>query len=347
MNTVEVCQIDLSYESCRLRDRSRENSLLSSIAERGIMECLQGVLKHDGDGKFLLLDGFKRYRCARKLGIEALPYISIGDDAASGILQLIRTSNDFSLHLLEQARLVTDLHKQHHMSGAQIAAQLERSPAWVGMRLGLLGEMSAVVKKEIFSGGFPARSFMYTLRQFTRVHKVPAKDVDEFVGAVSGKGLSGRNVDQLARAYFQGGENFREQIVKGNFGWTLDKLKQMDEPRGAGSSQMNEQEKAILRDLEVAHKYEGRIIRGSMSEGRENNAFFAEVELLTGGIQRQLDTYSDAIGRLHDRCREAKRSMDVAQAAKEQKGNRATARTQPKDGQGDHQESRPTANQCP
>jgi hypothetical protein len=311
------------------------------------MECLQGVYKANGDGKFLLLDGFKRYRCARKLGIEVVPYISIGDDAASGIVQLIRTSNDFSLHLIEQARLVTDLHKQHHMSGAQIAVQLDRSPAWVSMRLSLLNEMSAVVKREIFSGGFPTRSFMYTLRQFTRVHKVPAKDVDDFVGAVSGKGLSGRNVDQLARAYFQGGENFREQIVKGNFGWTLDKLKQMGQPAGAGSTQMTEEEKALLRDLEIAHKYEGRIIRGSMNEKPANNAFFAEVELLTGGIQRQLGTYSDAIGRLHDRCREAKRSLDIIQAGKEQKGNRTTARTQPQDGQSDHQESRPTANKLP
>lgn len=305
------------------------------------MEPLQGVL-HEAGG-FVLLDGFKRYRCARKLSIESVPFISIGEDAASGIVQLIRTSNDHSLHLVEQARLVTDLHKSHDMSAVQIATQLERSPAWVAMRIGLLGEMSPVVKKAIFSGRFPTRSFMYTLRQFTRVQKVPAKDVDEFVQCVSGKDLSGRSVDQLARAYFKGGENFREQIREGNFGWTLDRLKQMEQAQGLDSSELNEEEKRFLRDLEIAGKYESRIIRRSMEERPAKNAFFAEAELLAGGIRRQLDTYREAIGRLHDRCREAQRHLDLIQTGKDQKRNCTTPGGGPQNSPTDHQERRQNA----
>ena len=196
-------------------------------------------------GRFLLLDGFKRYRCAKQLKIEAVACVGIADEVAGGILRLIRTANDFSLHLIEQARLVTELHKKYRMTTQQIAAQLDRSPAWVSMRLGLLKEMSPTIQKEIFSGRFPARSFMYTLRQFTRVHKAPSEDVDKFVKAVSGKELSGRAVDQLAGAYFRGGENFREQILKGNFGWTLEQLEKMQQVRAADPAVMGQAEMTV------------------------------------------------------------------------------------------------------
>lgn len=337
MNTVEIEQMDLSHEGLRLRDRSRERALLASISERGILEPLQGVAETT-PGRFLLLDGFKRYRCAKQLKIEAVACVGIADEVAGGILRLIRTANDFSLHLIEQARLVTELHKKYRMTTQQIAAQLDRSPAWVSMRLGLLKEMSPTIQKEIFSGRFPARSFMYTLRQFTRVHKAPSEDVDKFVKAVSGKELSGRAVDQLAGAYFRGGENFREQILKGNFGWTLEQLEKMQQVRAADPAVMGQAEMTFLRDLEIAQKYGGRVIRRSLEEIKASNAFYAEAELLAGGIVRQMDDYRDAVGRIYDRCRNAKRDLGSLQARQNPGGDRPAVRSGQEDRVRDHQE---------
>lgn len=343
-NTIEIEQIDLSYEGFRLRDRSRERALLSSISERGIMEPLQGAT--EDSGRFLLLDGFKRYRCAKQLKIEAVAYISIAENVALGILTLIRTSNDVSLHLVEQARLVTELREKHQMTTMQIAQSLERSPAWVSMRLGLLTEMSPTVKKEVFSGRFPARSFMYTVRQFARVHKTPSEDVDQFVSAVSGKDLSGRSVDNLARAYFQGGENFREQIINGNFGWTLDRMDKLGRARSADSAAMSKAEMDFLRELEIAQKYEGRIIRRSMDTLPVGKAFYAEAELLAGGIARHVESYRDAVGRIYGRCRDAKRDLDSVQTRKNPEGDRAPFRSGQENRVQDHQERR-AASGCP
>ena len=335
MNTVELDEIDLSYESFRLRDRGRERVLLSSISERGILEPLQGV--QDGTGRFLLLDGFKRYRCARTLKVGSVVCTSIAEDLACGILTLIRMANDMSLHLVEQARLVSELHGKHGMSVAQIASQLERSPAWVSMRMGLLSEMSPLIKKEVFGGRFPARSFMYSVRQFTRVHKVPAKDVDEFVKAVSGKDLSGRQVDRLARGYFQGGSTFREQIREGNLGWTLNRLEQMERAHTAESVVLTEKERGILKDLEIAQKYEGRIIRHSLDEAPGSSAFFAEAELLVGGVKRQMQEYDKAIGRIYDRCGKAQRDLDSLQTRKRQERDRTAHGCGSKNGEPNHQ----------
>ena len=74
---VERSSLDLRYEGYRLRNEAAEARLLASIVQRGIEEPLSGVDRPQGR---LLLDGFRRNRCAAKLGIECVPYVSWGED---------------------------------------------------------------------------------------------------------------------------------------------------------------------------------------------------------------------------------------------------------------------------
>jgi hypothetical protein len=67
---VDLSTFDLRYESYRMRNPAQEARLLASITERGIEEPLEGV---DVEGRRILLNGFKRYRCAVKLGSRPRP----------------------------------------------------------------------------------------------------------------------------------------------------------------------------------------------------------------------------------------------------------------------------------
>ena len=207
MEQVELSSFDLRYENCRMKSRGFESILLGSISEYGIRDPLQGV---DTNEVRILLDGFKRYRCSKRLGIGIVPYSSLGDDEASGIIELLRISNSKSLSILEQARLIDELMTTHNMSNWEIARSLEKSKSWVSVRSGIIGEMSEFVRNKIFSGKFPVYSYMYTLRQFMRINCVTKKDVDEFVNLVSGKHLSLRDIELLAHGYFKGSEEFRQ-----------------------------------------------------------------------------------------------------------------------------------------
>ena len=102
---LELSTLDLRYESYRMRNPALEARLLASIAQRGIEEPLEGV---DTKERSILLNGFKRYRCARKLGLGKAPYASLGEDEALGILNLLRASNNRSLGILEQAASSTN-----------------------------------------------------------------------------------------------------------------------------------------------------------------------------------------------------------------------------------------------
>jgi len=126
--------------------------------------------------------------------------------------------------MIEQARIVEYLHQKSSMSISEIARHLNRSPAWVSVRVGLIARMSPILREAVFSGKIPVRSVMYGLKAFTRVKP---KEVDKFVGCVSGKGLSVRELDELAKAYFQKDPMMKEQIQKGQLRWTLNQIKAM------------------------------------------------------------------------------------------------------------------------
>ena len=59
---VEISSLDLRFEGYRLKNKRAETALLVSILENGIKDPLQGV---DSEESRILLNGFKRYRCAR------------------------------------------------------------------------------------------------------------------------------------------------------------------------------------------------------------------------------------------------------------------------------------------
>jgi hypothetical protein len=126
--TVELSSLDLRYEGHRLRDDARESRLLASIVQRGIEDPLEGV---DQPPLHILLNGFKRCRCAKKLGIACVPYVSLGQEEVTGILNLMRASSDKALGILEQARFLVDLLTLHGMNLAEVAETLGRSKAWL------------------------------------------------------------------------------------------------------------------------------------------------------------------------------------------------------------------------
>jgi len=291
--------LDLRYEGYRLKSRIAEKALLASIIDHGIRDPLQGV--DLGDGIRILLNGFKRYRCAKKLNISIVPYRSFGSDEPLGIIKLIRISNSKPLNILEQAKLIDDLQNVHGLCNDDIAGLLEKSKSWVSMRTGILGEMSEYVMKQIFEGNFPVYSFMYTLRQFIRMNSTSKQEIDEFVKAVSGKGLSIRDIELLAYGFFKGSDEFRQQIKKGNITWGLKQLKES----AAETTECTKAEQSMLRDFELVLSYMQRITYRVRDDRLGTDAFHAQAALLTRGILKVIGSFSRSMRAFHERCEQA------------------------------------------
>jgi len=291
---VERSRLDLRYECSRMKHAGQEARLLTAIAQRGIEEPLEGVAVGES---LVLLDGFKRYRCACKLQIHVVPYRSLGTDETAGIMRLLRTSTHKPLNLLEQAGWVDELKRARNLSVAEIATGLAVSKGWVGMRLGLMAELSEPVRRELFKGAFPLYAYLYTLRPFRRMNAGKAGPIDEFVRAVSGHDLSVREIDQLAQGYFRGPEAFREEIRRGNLAVPLAGIKKGADDPGACS----EFERVLLNDLELTQKYMQRVMGKSLDPQLQSRAFHAQSHLLTAGILSRARAFFHTLRQLHDR----------------------------------------------
>lgn len=294
----ETNQMDLRYQAHRIRNPRAEDRLLVSIAQRGIDQPLEGVIRQ---GVPVLLNGFKRYRCARKLDIRNLPFMAVGADEAIGMLHLLRVSKDKSLTILEQASFVQELKETHGMKVAEIAAELSVSKAWVGMRLGLMKEMTPKIIEQLFQSRFPLYAYMYVLRPFMRMNKVSAHELEAFVTATGGNALSVRQIEQLAHGFFRGPESFRQQILQGNVQLPLQQIQEMP----TDPELCSEFERIMLKDLEIIQKYLQRVAGKSLDPRLKSRSFHAQSHLLCGGILSRHKAFIQSIQKLHDRNRQA------------------------------------------
>ena len=296
--SVERSTLDLRYEGHRVRDAAAEARLRASIAGRGIDEPLEGV---DTPQERILLNGFKRYRCAKKLGIQCVPYVSLGEEEAMGIVSLMRISKQRGLNLLEQAKFTVELLTVHDMSTAEVAETLGRSKSWVSMRGNLLREMSEVVQRILFRGAFPVYSYMYTLRPFMRMNSLGKQEIERFVEATAGKRLSVREIEMLAQGYFRGPDSLREAIDQGKWSWSLAQMKNVPEDLEG----CNDFERVLLNDLESVQKYMQRLLVNCHDERLQSRAFHAQANLLTASLLSKFSPFLKTMREFHDRSGQA------------------------------------------
>ena len=295
--TVERSTLDLRYQDHRLRDKAREARLLGSIVQRGIEQPLEGVGTPQGR---ILLNGFKRYRCAEKLNIASVPYISLGDDEALAIASLMQRSKDTDLNILEQAKFVVELLTVQQMRIADVAELLCRSKAWVCVRKSLLEEMNEEIQQVLLRGKFPVYSYMHTLRPLMRLNGIGQDKILRFIKAVAGQSLSVREIQLLADGYFHGPESLQHAVDQGKWSWALEKMKAVPaDPDGCSAF-----ERSLLNDLERLGKYLQQVPVKCRNRRLQSRAFFAQANLLTSGVLSMLQPFTQAMRSFHDRSRQ-------------------------------------------
>jgi ParB/RepB/Spo0J family partition protein len=281
-----------------LQDRAREARLLASIAARGVETPLEGVDTPEGR---ILLHGFKRWRCARKLQLASVPYVSLARDEAMGILALMGASREKSLSVLEEAKFLLELLTVHGLELAEVAEKLSRSKGWVSMRRRLLEEISPAIQQLLFSGKFPVYSYLYTLRPFMRMNEVSSAAIERFVQRLARQRLSVRDIERLADLYFRGPASLREAIEAGKLSWALEQMQRV----GEDQESCNVQERVLLKELLLLQKTLRRVLTKCRDRRLTSRAFHAQANLLTAGLLADLPLSTKAMEELHDRSGQA------------------------------------------
>ena len=93
----------------------------------------------------------------------------------------------------------------------------------------------------------------------------------------------------------------RQEIVNGNLALPLKRLREASQ-NADGCSDF---ERAMLRDLELIHKYMQRLIVRSRDLRLKSRAFHAQANLLSAAILSRVAAFNHSLRRLHDRSGQA------------------------------------------
>jgi hypothetical protein len=177
----------------------------------------------------------------------------------------------------------------------------------------LLRDMSSEVREKIMAGAFPFRAYMYWLRRFTRVK---ARDVDDFVKAVRGRGLSTRDIFVLIHAFFITQASLvRTQILGGNVEWTLRLLKDGG-TNDCADGKLTNPEASLIEDLEGRRRHIDRVLCVSPDNalGRHNDSFTVRLNLLCRVLMQREKQFFKAIKDLYARSGQTTSSTDTVSA---------------------------------
>ena len=177
----------------RYFDEAAMSSLAASIRAVGV---LQPVLVRDqGDGGFELVAGERRWRAAKRAGLQTMPVLveTSVDDVASLEQALVENLHREDLNALEEAAAYQQLIDEFHLTHQEVAGRVGKSRAAVTNTLRLLqlpsGVQRAVADNTISAGH--ARALLGT----------PDRGLQEsLVGRIVAEGLSVRAVEEIIRA---------------------------------------------------------------------------------------------------------------------------------------------------
>lgn len=169
---LEFHQLDLQYESLRVRRQDRERRLLASLAEHGQQVPVVVVAITEEPNRFVVIDGYKRIRALRKLGRDTVN-VTVWDMSETEALILdrsLRTAEGETA--LEQGWLLSELHSNLEMSLDDLARRFDRSKSWVSRRMALVCELPQSVQQHVRQGKIGAHAAMKYLVPIARTNKL-------------------------------------------------------------------------------------------------------------------------------------------------------------------------------
>jgi ParB family chromosome partitioning protein len=131
------------YQPRRIFDENALKELSQSIAQQGLLQPL--VVRALGEGRYEILAGERRWRACQMAGLTDIPVIvkTVSDEEAL-VIALVENLQREDLSVLESARAIDQLMKNHALTHQQVADLVSKSRSHVSNQLRLLSLAPAV-----------------------------------------------------------------------------------------------------------------------------------------------------------------------------------------------------------
>lgn len=170
-------------------------SLAASIREVGILQPI--LVRETGDGEYELIAGERRWRAARRAGLQTMPVlVQAASDAHSLEQALVENLHREDLNPLEEAAAYQQLVDTFDYTHEQVAARVGKSRTTVTNTLRLL-QLPAGVQRALADGAMSAGHAKALLGTPDRAFQ------EELARRTAAEGLTVRAVEDLVRSHGQ------------------------------------------------------------------------------------------------------------------------------------------------
>ncbi|KKM83523.1 hypothetical protein LCGC14_1308560 [marine sediment metagenome] len=197
-------EFDLSLAGMRIMNPDWVSRVQSSMWLHG---QLQPVVAREYEGRYQIIDGFKRYYISMDLMIETLQCQVLDIDLQQAKLLILSYNRPHqSMEVWEEAMVLEDLIKTHDLSQRSLSTLTGYSRAWVSRRLSLIGKIDEEVASEIRMG-------VITSSQARALIKLPRGNQIDVARVIVDLGLSSRQSDRLVDAFLKAEDEQQQRYI--------------------------------------------------------------------------------------------------------------------------------------
>ena len=197
-------EFDLSLAGMRIMNPDLVSRVQNSMWLHG---QLQPVIAREHEGKYQIIDGFKRYYISMDLMIKALQCQVLDIDLQQAkILILSYNRPHQSMEAWEEAMVLEDLLKTHDLSQQSLSKLTGYSRSWVSRRLSLIDKIDEEVASEIRMG-------VLTSSQARALIKLPRGNQMDVARVIVDLGLSSRQSDRLVNAFLKAEDEDQQRDI--------------------------------------------------------------------------------------------------------------------------------------
>jgi ParB/RepB/Spo0J family partition protein len=149
---IALGQLGQRFAPLRIVHPAAEASVLQSMQKYGQLSPVVAN-RGEGPGRYELLDGFKRFRAAQKLGFEHLQtrIFAFGVRASKAAILELNWAGK-SVHHLEEALVLVSLVREDGLTQEQAAVLVGRHKSWVSRRIALVERLCEEVQESLRLG---------------------------------------------------------------------------------------------------------------------------------------------------------------------------------------------------
>ena len=188
---VGLDHFDLDLERLHRAKQMAVEKMVRSLSQKGQLTPVIVTQQRD---RYLLVDGFKRYRAAQRLKLAFLSAVVVAVDNKKAKAMVYLLNRPGSFPMIQEALLVKELIEIDGLTQKEACLLLDRHKSWISRRLGMVRRLSAEVIDALLLEQIPSGVG-------SSLARIPACNQVDFAAAIQAHQLTANETHRVVDFY--------------------------------------------------------------------------------------------------------------------------------------------------